>query len=140
MADEAGPAKVYELAIDAACGADSFEISFVDMQQILSEPRPPARRTTQRTRPGDSDASSGSSEASTEADLPNHRSEDSAATPEVETDLESGVDEVGRKLSSGSDTDGIDGGSSIAPQIHDDASGGSADARPGGTFRHARNT
>ena len=139
LGDDDGPATVFEVAIEAACSALSIDISFVDRQQILSELRPPAKRARQRTRPGDSDASSGSSEASSAAELPGHRSEDSAATPEVETDLESVVDE-GDQLSSGSDTGGVHGGSSIAPQVHDDAGEGSADAPQEEGLRHARDT
>ena len=97
MADAAGTATVYEIAIGAACVAESIEISFLDRQQIIEELRPPSKGSRQRPRPADSDAESGSSascsEAGTEADLPSHRSEDSDVTREVETDLETVVED-----------------------------------------------
>ena len=113
LTEAAAGATVHENAISAACTEEGIAFSFVDTEHIVSEMRrpPPARRTKkQHTRSVDSDDESGSSsscsEASSAADLPSQRSEDSDVLPEVETDLESAVDDPGVGISSGSDTDG----------------------------------
>ena len=118
-ADAAGSAAVFEIAISAKCAADHIEVSFLDRQQLTAELRPPAKGSRQRSRPDHSDAesgSSGSSGANTEAELPSHRSEDSDGLPEVETDLETEVEEPGQPSSSGSDADGPSAAS--APPRH----------------------
>ena len=130
--------EVFEVAIQAAPSAETIEISMVDLQQVLAELRRPAapRRQQQRLESGASSA------GSSESELSAHLSVASAAVPEVETDLDEGLDGAAPGTSSGSDAEGVPTGSKKAPVAGDAAeqAAGSDEAPPHAALRHSKNT